>query len=44
MRRPRELLWVDVIALNEHTITVFDGRDISWVRRFVRQELAHPRC
>ena len=29
MRRPRELLWIDVIALNEHTITVFDGRDIS---------------
>ena len=43
MRRPRELLWADVIALNEHIITVFDGRDIvSWVRRFVRQELAHP--
>ena len=26
----------DVIALNEHTIIMFDGRESSWVRRFVR--------
>ena len=42
-----ELLWIDVIALNEHTITVFVRRtrhQLGAPRRFVRQELAHPRC